>query len=135
MAACWNGHVRAVDLVVLPVVEHRADPRHGNADEESLVEHLLEALVDRRDELARNRAADDLVDELVLDLGGGLEVARDAAVLAVTAGLLLVRVVVVDALGDRFAVGDSRGDASTLTPYSRRMRSGRRRGGARPSRR
>ncbi len=43
-------------------------------------------------------AADDLVDELELALGRGLDVAGDAAVLARAAGLLLVRVVELDAL-------------------------------------
>ena len=59
-----------------------------------------------------NAAADDLVfelEDLFGVLGQRLELADDVGVLARTAGLLLVLVVVFGLLGRRFAVADLRG--------------------------
>src|SRR5690606_33276304 len=61
--------------------------------EDALVEGRLDALVDRRDVLARDGAALDLVDELVAAAGaGGLEVDHHVRVLAAATGLLDVLV-------------------------------------------
>src|SRR5262249_31640242 len=81
------------------------------ADERPLLDGLAEALVARRDVLTRDRAADDLVDELVVPHGVGrerLEVAADFRVLTGAAGLLLMRIGDLRAAGDRLAIRDLR---------------------------
>src|SRR3954447_22536797 len=106
-----EGLLAGVDRVGEAIVDDAAHADHREADERSLLDGLLEALVAGRDELARNRSAGDVVDELVL-LDGigrqGLEVSDDASELARSAGLLLVRVVEVGLLLDGLAVGDLR---------------------------
>ena len=103
-------HLRGVDVVVLAVGEDGPHVDGRVAGEHARVERLLDAGVDRGDVLLRDAAAGDLVDELVAAAGaGGLEVDRDLGVLARAAGLLLVRVRVLDdGLGDRLAVGHLR---------------------------
>ena len=65
--------------------------------------------VDRLDVLARDRAADDLVDELVARaLLGGLELDDRVAVLALAAGLADEAAVALGGAADRLAVGDLR---------------------------
>ena len=65
----------------------------GIAREHAGVERRLDALVDRGDELTRDAAAGDLVDELVAAAGTGrLEVDDDVRELARTTGLLDVAV-------------------------------------------
>ena len=81
----------------------------GIAGEDAALERLADARVDRRDVLARDRAADDLVDELV----AGARLARldldlDVAVLAVAARLAHEAAVAVGRLADRLAVGHLR---------------------------
>src|SRR3954464_5488156 len=106
-----EGLLARVDSVVEAVVDDAADADYGEADERALLDGLLEALVAGGDELARNRSAGDVVDELVL-LDGigrqGLEISDDASELARAAGLLLVRVVEVGLLLDGLTVRDLR---------------------------
>ena len=65
--------------------------------------------LDRRDELARDRAAEDVVDELeVAAARQRLELDLAVAELAVAAGLLLVAAVRLGRRRDRLAVGDAR---------------------------
>ena len=74
----------------LAVVDHHAHADDREADQRALGDRLLEALVTRRNELARNRPADGVVDELVvLDRVGRerLDVADDACELALAASL------------------------------------------------
>ena len=103
-------HLRGVDLVVGAVDELDLDVDDREAGEHAGAERLLDALVDRRDVLLGNRAADDLVLELVA-------VARllrndvddDVAVLAAATGLAgELHVDVVDALAGGLAVRDLR---------------------------
>src|SRR5207344_1868639 len=54
--------VARVDRVRLTVVDRDANADDRHADTRRLRHHRLEALLARRDELARNRAAADLVD-------------------------------------------------------------------------
>ena len=105
-----EGVVRRVDRVGLAVVDHDPQADHREPDQPPLGEHGAEALLDRGDELGRDRAAAHLVHELevLVALGQGLDVAGHAAVLAGAAGLLLVRVVELGALRDRLAVGHLR---------------------------
>ncbi len=117
-------------------VTRDADDRE--ADQRALLDASLEALVARRDELARDRAAHDLVDELVrLDRVGGSGSMKPPTlrVLARAAGLLLVRVGELGALRDRLAVRDLRLARDHLGSCTRaacaRCRC---RGGARPCR-
>src|SRR5207244_8183230 len=83
-----EGHLRRVDLVVRPVMEGDLDVDDREARVDARVERLADAGVDRLDVLARDRAADDLVDELV---AGALLVRLGpddgVAVLALAAGL------------------------------------------------
>ena len=51
-----------------PSTSSHADALHRRAGELAVLHRLLDALVDRRPEALRDHAADDLVDELVLDL-------------------------------------------------------------------
>src|SRR5213078_1009183 len=99
--------VARVDRVGLAVVDRdpQADDRH--AEPRALADHRLEALLARRDVLARDRAAADLVDELEIAVER-LGEAGDPAVLARATGLLLVRVAELDALADRLAIRDLR---------------------------
>ena len=72
-------------------------------------QRLADALVDRLDVLARDGAADDLVDELVAAaLLVRLELDHRVAVLALAAGLADVAPVALGGAADRLAVGDLR---------------------------
>ena len=69
------------------------------------VEHLAHAFLDRRDELAGDRAADDVVDELEARAARQrLDAQVHLAELAGAAGLLLVAVVAFGRTRDRLAV-------------------------------
>ena len=104
-----EGHVRGVDGVGVAVVEHHPHPDDREADQAALGERAAETLVAGRDELGRDGAAADLVDELVVPPLARLDVAGHPGVLARAAGLLAVQVVEVGPLRDRLAVGDLRG--------------------------
>ena len=84
-------HVARVDGVVLAVVEHDAHVDHRVAGEEAFGHGVADALLDGGDEVARDDAADDLVDELEA-LAARLRLHLDPGVgeLAAAAGLLLV---------------------------------------------
>src|SRR5262249_57844631 len=110
-AACGRleGVVGGVHGVRRSVVEDDPDARDREPDETALLDHRLEALLAGRDELRRDRAAADLVDELELALAHGLDVPGNAAELACATRLLLVRVVEIRALAHGLAIGDLRG--------------------------
>ena len=73
----------------------------------ALLHRLVHALLDRRDELPRDRAADDLVLELEADASlQRLDAHERDAELAVTTGLLLVPTFGLGVGGDRLAVRD-----------------------------
>ena len=101
-----------------PSLMTRADADDGTPMSEPLREHRLEALVAGRDELARDRrrrrSRRRTRSLAVRSSADRLDVAGDAAVLARAAGLLLVRVVEVGALGDGLAVGDLRAAVDEL---------------------
>src|SRR5690606_37843527 len=92
--------------------EGRLDAHEREASEDAELHRRLDALVDRRDVLARDAATGDLVLELVdLAVRGveRLEGHLDLGVLARATRLLLVRVVdLLDLAADRLAVGDLR---------------------------
>ena len=72
-------------------------------------ERLLDPLLDRGDELGRDRAALDLVDEVEALAGRRLDVDDDVAELAAAAGLADEAALdLLDSLADRLAVGDLR---------------------------
>jgi len=100
-------HLGRVDLVVRPVDERRPHVHHRVTGQHTVVERLLDPLVDRRDVLARDRATRDLVDELVPTAGArGLQIQDHVGELAATAGLAdEPRDDLVDLLADRLAVG------------------------------
>src|SRR6185312_12295778 len=104
-----EGDFGGVRVVVLAVHERDADVHHRVAGLDAGLQRLLDALLDRRDELRRDRAALDSVDEVEALPGGGLDVAVDDAVLTRAAGL--AHEATLDSLGpaaDRLAVGDLR---------------------------
>src|SRR5206468_5881266 len=71
------------------------------------LERLLDSMVDRLDVLARDHAADDLVDELVAGaLLGRLDPDDRVAVLALPTGLPDVPAATVGRAADRLAIGD-----------------------------
>src|SRR5262249_29617782 len=82
-----EGKLRAVDVVRGAVYELDADVDHRIAGVDAARERLLDALLDGGDELARDRSALDLVDEVESLLGRRLEVEDDVPVLAAAAGL------------------------------------------------
>ena len=91
------------------VEDRGAEVDHRVAGEEAAHPRVLDALLDRRHELARDRAAEDVVDELeVAAARQRLELHLAVAELAVAAGLLLVPAVRLGRRGDRLAVGDAR---------------------------
>jgi hypothetical protein len=101
-----EGHFRGVDVVVGAVEECHAEVDHRVAGDQAARGGLLDALVHRRDELARDDAAHDAVDELVpLATAPGLELDPAVAELATAAGLLLVPALDLRPALDRLAVG------------------------------
>src|SRR5439155_24971073 len=103
-------HLARVDLVERAVDERDAYVDDRVAGEDARLHRLLDAEVDGRDVLARDLAADDLVDELVaLARLGGREVDDRVAVLAAAAGLADEPALdLLDCLADSLAVGDLR---------------------------
>ena len=80
--------LRRVDVVVRAVDQRDLDVDHRVAGEDAVVSASRDALLDRGDVLPRDRAADDLVDELEALAGlVRLDLELDVAVLAVAAGL------------------------------------------------
>ena len=102
-------HLGRVDLVVRPVEQGRLDVDDGEARIHARLERLADAVVDRLDVFARDRPADDLVDELVAGaLLGGLELDDRVAVLALAAGLADEAAVALRLAPDGLAIGDLR---------------------------
>src|SRR3954452_8306722 len=104
-----EGDLRRVRVMVLAVDERHADVDDRVARADAVGQRLLDALLDRRDELDRHRAAADLRDEVEALAGGRLDVDVDDAVLARAAGL--AHEAALDLLGgaaDGLAVGDLR---------------------------
>ncbi len=91
-----------------PVIDDHFQAGDREADEAALLEHRLEALLHRGDELGGDGAALDLADELEVAVFQRLHVAGDTAVLPGTTGLLLVGVVELGPLADRLAIGHLR---------------------------
>src|SRR5438105_805773 len=105
-----EGPLARVDLVVGAVGELDAHVDDRIPGEDPGLHRLLDAEVDGRDELLRDLAADDLVDELVaLARLGRLEVDDDVAILAAAAGLANEAPPnLLDGLGDSLPIGDLR---------------------------
>src|SRR4029078_358357 len=95
------GGGRAVD-------ERHPDALYWRARELPVMHRLLDALVHRWAEALWDDTTDDLVDELVLDLGCGRDHDVAVAELAATAGLFLVAPVCARLAADRLAVPHSR---------------------------
>ena len=92
-----------------PVEDRGAEIDHRVAGEEAAQPRVLQALLDGRDELPRDRAAEDVVDELeVAAARQRIELDLAVAELAVAAGLLLVAAVRLGRRGDRLAIRDAR---------------------------
>src|SRR4029453_15492076 len=91
-------------------VEHRGpEVDHRVSGEEATHPRVLDSFLDRRNELARNGPAEDVVDELeVAAAGQRLELDLAVAELAVAAGLLLVPAVRLGGRGDGFPIGNPR---------------------------
>src|SRR4051795_5780578 len=104
-----EGDLRRVRVVVLAVDERHAHVHDRVAGTHAVGECLLDALLDRRDELDRHGSAADLRDEVEALAGRRLDVDVDDAVLARAAGL--TDEAALDLLGgaaDGLAVGDLR---------------------------
>ena len=98
-----------VHRVVLAVVDRDAQVLDREARERPFAEHLAHALLHRRDVLAGNRTAEDVVDELEAAAAPErLDAQVHLAELPGPAGLLLVPVMAVGRAGDRLAVRDAR---------------------------
>src|SRR5690606_30849713 len=98
-----------VDRVELAVEEAGLDALDGVARQRAAIEGALDALLHARDELPRDGAALDVVHELEARLAlVRRELDLDVGELAAPAGLLLVRVLVLDGRADGLAVGDLR---------------------------
>src|SRR4029453_17520282 len=97
-----------IDVVVRAVDELDAHVDDRESGQNPRFHRLLDAEVDRRDVLLRDRAADDAVDELVaLARLRGLDVDRGVAVLAAATGLAdEASPDLVHSLADGLAVGD-----------------------------
>src|SRR5207237_8509327 len=80
-------HFRRVDVVVRTVVQNRFHARHRITGDDAALERFFDALFGRLDELARNRTADDVVDEFESTARKRLELHLDVAILALTARL------------------------------------------------
>src|SRR5579864_1917649 len=62
--ACnFEGHFRAVHIVVAAIDQYRGDVDHREASQDAVVQCFANTRFDRRNKLARNRAADNLVNE------------------------------------------------------------------------
>jgi hypothetical protein len=93
--------------VVGPVVKDGLEIDRRVAGQDALLAGLLEAFLDRGDEVARDGPAEDLVVELeVLAARQGLEFDPDVAELAAASGLLLVPALDVGPALDRLEVRD-----------------------------
>ena len=104
-----EGDLRGVHVVVLAVHQRHAHVDRRIARLDAVLERLLDALLDRRDELRGDRAALDLVDEVEAFAGRRLDVDVDDAELAGAAGL--THEAALDLLGGAahgLAVGDLR---------------------------
>src|SRR5580704_14990382 len=102
-------HLVRVDIVVRAVECGHFHIDDGIAGNHAGLYGLLNALVHRRDELARYRAADDAVDELIaLARRQRLELEPDVAVLAAAAGLAHELALGLDRAANGLAVGDLR---------------------------
>ena len=100
-------HFRGVDVVVLAVEQPHLEVDHRIAGEEAAPAGLLDPLLDRRPEVVRDGAAEDLVGEReVLAARQRLDLDLAVGELAAAAGLLLVPAVAVGGLA-----GWSRGRA------------------------
>src|SRR5690606_11204506 len=96
---------RGVDVMEGAIQQRGLDTDHREAGKGTGTHDTLETLLDTGDVFLRNRAADDLGLECeILALGIRLEQNLDTSELAGTAGLLLVRVVLLVAAGDGFTV-------------------------------
>ena len=73
--------------MVRAVVQDGPDARHRITGDDAALHRFLDALLGRLDELLRDGAADDLVDELEPALGDRLEAHLDVTELALTARL------------------------------------------------
>ena len=95
--------------MIFAVDQRHLEVDHREAGEHAGAEHRFQALFDARDVLLRHRAADDFVLELERRAGRRrLGDDLDRRELAGAAGLLLVRVVVLDLLRDLLAEGHLR---------------------------
>src|SRR5467141_1495212 len=72
-------HFRAVHVVRTAVDQNRGDVHHRETRQDAVIQSFANARFDRRDELARNRTADDLVDEQEAVLFVELPLSRRAA--------------------------------------------------------
>ena len=98
-----------VDGVIRAVEDRRLEVHHRVAGEEPAHPRFLDALLDGRHVLARDRAAEDVVDELEIAAARQrLDPDLAVAELSVAAGLLLVASVRLGRRGDRLAIRNPR---------------------------
>src|SRR5579885_1906209 len=100
-------HVRRVDVVIAALEHRHLDIDYRVAGEITLDQRVAHALLHRRDELARNRAADDFILEFKAAAAHQRLDAQPAiTILAAAAGLALVLALGFGAALDGFLVGD-----------------------------
>ena len=105
-----EGHLVGVNGMIGAVVHCNTHIDHGVTGKHAVLHGLLDALVDGRDEAARDVATNDLVHELVAVAGVGLDAQPAVAKLSGTAGLLLVTALGGRNATDGLAVGDAQLD-------------------------
>ena len=107
--------VGGVYRVVCSVVDHSPNSNDWEAHLGALLQRKLEALITGWDVFGGNRSTFNLINKLVVDLFffitcsyKRLDISSNLCILTGTTGLLLVSVVEVRSLGNRFAVGNLR---------------------------
>src|SRR5690606_20015077 len=109
-----------VDAVIAAEEAFGLEVDHGEAGDDPALRRLLDALVDRGDELAGDDAADDRVDEVVaLATPARAEPHVAVAELTAPARLFLVPAMALGGGPDRFTIGDPRllhGDRYAVLP-------------------
>src|SRR5690606_40380612 len=102
-------HFLRIDGVMLAVVHDRSHVLQTETGNDAFIEHLPNAFLDGRNELRRDGAAHDFVDELeALPAPERLDAQEHFAELARAARLFLVSMVTFRRARDRLAIGNAR---------------------------
>ena len=108
-AGDFEGHVGRIDVVIFAVVEAGAEIDDGKAGQKAALGGVANALFDRGNPVVRDRAAENIVDELdAFAARKRLHLDAADAELAVAAGLFFVLAFGVGFAANGFAIGNFR---------------------------